>query len=207
MIRKMALVLLLLPSLLLAEGEKVAAHDSLWFQGHAYRQWMYDQNSIGDRSSNLDVKIEFIADGKIRIHQERVYFYTNIDLAIQIARDTNMPLAIYVFDHTCSNCLNHLPELYERPDVIEKSRHFVNVYIEIPRDNPLLLPLGIMSESLSVQFFTPGMRRIRALSGVRLDNLLLTYDLIIKHVETLSEENMQELFERKAPQMRQAKYR
>ena len=207
MIRKFALVLLLLPSLLLAEGEKDAAHDSLWFQGHAYRQWMYDQNSIDDRSSNLDVKIEFIADGKLRIHQERAYFYTNIDIAIQIARDTNMPLAFYVFDHTCSNCLNQLPELYERPDVIEKSRHFVNVYIEIPRDNNLLLPLGIMSESMSVQFFTPGMRRMRALSGVRLDNLLLTYDLIIKHVETLSEENMQELFKRKAPQMRQAKYR
>ena len=187
--------------------ETPAPHDSLWYQGHAYRQWMYDQNSIGDENSNLDPELLFLRDGKVRAHPGRVYFYTNIDGAIQIARETRMPLAFYIFDHHCRDCLNQLPLIYEDPLVVEKSHGFVNVYIETPKRIKEIIPYGISGESLTAQFFTPGMRRLRMLSGVEKESLLEVYDLILNYVEKMDEEVLLERFEPKAREMDQNRYR
>lgn len=138
-----------------------AARDSLWEEGHAYRQWVFDQNSIADDNSNLDPKIKLIAGGHLRSHEGQVYFYNDIATAVRKAKDTGRPLAFHVFDHTCADCLFLLPQLYRLPAVVAASRDFVNCYIELPRQAREASENGIMASQLTVQFFLPGMRRLR----------------------------------------------
>lgn len=138
-----------------------AARDSLWEEGHAYRQWVFDQNAIGDENSNLDPKIKLIAGGHLRTHERQVYFYNDIATAVRKAKDTGRPLAFHVFDHTCADCLFLLPQLYRLPAVVAASRDFVNCYIELPRQTREATASGIMTSQLTVQFFLPGMRRLR----------------------------------------------
>ncbi|MCP4549131.1 MAG: hypothetical protein GY835_21980 [bacterium] len=174
-----------------------AERDSLWYEGHAYRQWIYDQNYIGDQNSNLDPEITFIEDGQIRVHPTRVYFYNDIDLATRIAADTHRLLAFYVFDHTCRDCLYELPVLYRKPEIVAKSQEFVNVYVTIPNDHQKAFPLGIMESSLTVQFFTPGLRRLRVVSSPDEDVLLDSYHTILEYSETLSREELMQIKKRK----------
>ncbi len=183
--RLLLVVMMLLPTVLLAAK---AERDSLWYKGHEYRQWIYDQNKIGDRNSNLDPKIDFIAEGRIRTHQDRVYFYDNIELGIQIAKETGFPLAFYLFDHTCRSCLYQLPENYGNPEVVEKSRQFVNVYVELPRLASRLASYGMMNSSLTVQFFLPSMRRLRVLDNATVETVLTTYDEMLKYWGSLTKE-------------------
>ena len=63
--RILLLAMLLVPVL---AGAAESKRDSLWQPGHDYRQWIYDQNKIGDRNSNLDPEIEFISNKRIRTH-------------------------------------------------------------------------------------------------------------------------------------------
>ncbi|MBC8366050.1 hypothetical protein H8E52_01435 [bacterium] len=182
--RRLLLILILVtPTLLLAAK---AERDSLWYKGHEYRQWIYDQNSISNKNSNLDPKIGFLEEGRIRYHEDQVYFYDNIDLAIQIAHETGVPLAFYLFDHTCRTCLYRLPVLYRDAEVVEQSRKFINVYVELPRQQRQASQLGMMNASLTVQFFLPSMRRLRVLDDAEKDNLLETYRLMLNYVENLS---------------------
>ncbi len=102
----------------IASTTEGAARDSIWDLGHAYRQWIYDQNYINDENSNLDPAIVFVEDGGIRAHPERVYFYNEVSVAVQKAKDTGRALAFYLFDHTCSECLFILPQLYTQPEVV-----------------------------------------------------------------------------------------
>jgi len=182
--RRLILISMLMPAILFAAE---AHRDSAWYKGHEYRQWIYDQNRIGDKNSNLDPAIDFVADGRIRIHPDRVYFYDDIDLAIQIAKETGYPLAFYLFDHTCSTCLYRLPQVYSLPEIVEKSRNFVNVYVELPRYAERVNALGMMNSSLTVQFFLPSMRRLRVLDDADADNLLGTYDEILAYWSKLTE--------------------
>ncbi len=182
--RRLLLILILItPTLLFAAK---AERDSLWYKGHEYRQWIYDQNSISNKNSNLDPKISFIEEGRIRIHEDQVYFYDNIDLAIQIAHETVVPLAFYLFDHTCRTCLYQLPELYREPELVEASRDFINVYVELPRLSKRATSLGMMNSNLTVQFFLPSMRRLRVLDNAEKENLLETYGLMLDYVESLT---------------------
>jgi hypothetical protein len=182
--RRLLLILMLItPTLLFAA---TAERDTLWYKGHEYRQWIYDQNSISNKNSNLDPKISFIEEGRIRIHEDQVYFYDNIDLAIQISHETAVPLAFYLFDHTCRTCLYRLPELYRDADIVEASREYINVYVELPRLSKRVSRLGMMNSNLTVQFFLPSMRRLRVLDNAEKDNLLETYSLMLDYVESLS---------------------
>lgn len=152
-----------------------AARDSLWDEGHKYRQWIYDQNSINDDNSNLDREISFLANGHLRRHATRVYFYNDIATAMRKAKDTGRPLAFYVFDHTCSDCLFLLPQLYRRPAVVKASQDFVNCYVELPRQQREASEHGLMASQLTVQFFLPGMRRLRVVSDPDEKTLLASY--------------------------------
>jgi hypothetical protein len=167
-----------------------AARDSLWHEGHAYRQWIYDQNFIGDDNSNLDPEISFLADGKVRAHPTRVYFYNDMDVAFHKARETGMTVAFYVFDHTCSDCLFILPQLYRIPEVVEASKDFVNCYVELPRQQREAFDAGLMTSSLTVQFFLPGGRRMRVVSNPDDEKLLKNYDDIKAYVAKLDEDEI-----------------
>jgi len=189
------LACLLAPAAATAEDAKprlkgTAVRDSLWYAGHQYRQWIYDQNYIGDTNSNLDPDIGFIADGRIRTHPEKVYFYDDLDLALRIAIETQTPLALYLFDHTCRDCLYRLPELYTDSTVVAASLDFVNVYVEIPKEHKRCLQMGIMESSLTVQFFLPGLRRLRVVDDPDRELLLETYGIIRDYVAGLTEEEM-----------------
>ncbi len=177
------ILIMTLPAIALAAK---APRDTLRTQGHDYRRWMYDMNSISDRNSNLDPKMEFVADGRIRVHPERVYFYTNIDLAIQIARETGYPLAFYLFDHYCKTCIYRLVEVYENPEVVEASQDFINVYVELPRQATTVNQLGMMNSNLTAQFFLPSMRRMRVLDNADVESLLTTYPLMLDYWESLT---------------------
>jgi len=191
-----------MPTLIFAATSE---RDSLWYKGHEYRQWIYDQNSISNKNSNLDPKISFIQEGRIRVHEDQVYFYDNIDLSIQISRETGVPLAFYLFDHTCRTCLYRLPELYRFAEVVEASRNFINVYIELPRQAKRATQLGMMNSNLTVQFFLPSMRRLRVLDNAEKENLIETYGLMLNYVESLSiEERLNRELELKKSK---AKYR
>jgi len=178
-----ALIVLLVPGLLLAE---VAERDSLYHRGHDYRQWIFDQNYIGDQNSNLDPEISFVADGRIRVHPERVYFYNNIDLAIQIAKETGYPLSFYLSDHTCKTCLYRLPEIFENPDVVEASRNFVNVFVDMAKEGQKVNALGMMHTSLTVQIFLPSLRRLRVIVDAEAEDVLKAFDATMAYCETLS---------------------
>jgi hypothetical protein len=183
--RLLLVVIMLVPTILLAA---VAERDTLRTQGHEYRQWVYDQNKVGDQNSNLDQNIGFISNDRIRTHTERVYFYDQIELAIQISKETGYPLAFYLFDHTCRTCLYDLPELYTNPEVVEKSQKFINVYVELPRLEVYLSSYGMMNSGRTVQFFLPSMRRLRVLDSATVENLLETYDLMLNYVNSLTKE-------------------
>lgn len=165
-----------------------AVRDSVWTVAHAYRQWIYDQNFISDENSNLDPEIVFVADGGIRSHPERVYFYNEVAIAVQKAKDTGRALAFYVFDHTCTECLFILPQLYTQPDIVESSKDFVNCYIELPRQTKEANSAGLMSSSLTVQFFTPGQRRLRVVDNPDHAKLAKSFKDIQAYYESLSEE-------------------
>jgi hypothetical protein len=152
-----------------------AARDSLWDEGHAYRQWIFDQNSVNDDNANLDREIKFTANGHLRRHPTRVYFYNEISTAVRKAKDTGRPLAFYVFDHTCSDCLFILPQLYRRPAVVNASQDFVNCYVELPRQQREATEHGLMASQLTVQFFLPGMRRLRVVDNPDEQKLLQSY--------------------------------
>ncbi|MBM4118511.1 hypothetical protein FJ251_12395 [bacterium] len=138
-----------------------AARDSLWDEGHRYRQWIYEQNLVADGDAKLDPKIKLTAGGKLRSHGGQVYFYNDIAAAVRVARETGRPLAFHVFDHTCADCLFILPQLYRRPAVVAASRDFVNCYVELPRQAREASDSGLTASQLTVQFFLPGMRRLR----------------------------------------------
>ncbi|MBN2170721.1 MAG: hypothetical protein JW819_05315 [Candidatus Krumholzibacteriota bacterium] len=169
-----------------------AVRDSLWYAGHEYRQWIYDQNSIDDRNSNLDPDIDFIAAGRIRVHPNRVYFYNDLDLAVRISAETKIPLALYLFDHTCRDCLYRLPSLYTDSTLVAASRDFINVYVEIPKEHRRCLQMGIMESSLTVQFFLPGLRRLRVVDDPDRALLLETYGIIRDYAAGLTDEQMME---------------
>ncbi|MDP6796909.1 MAG: hypothetical protein QGG33_03705, partial [Candidatus Krumholzibacteria bacterium] len=122
------------------------------------------------------------------IHSGRVYFYDNLDLAMQLGRETGFPIAFYIFDHQCQTCLYRLGELYFDPTIVAKSRKFINVYVEVPKMRPRLSKLGISNSNLTVQFFLPGMRRLRVLDDAEKENLSHTYDLIFEKYHSLSPE-------------------
>jgi hypothetical protein len=164
-----------------------AARDSLWDEGHAYRQWIFDQNSIHDDNSNLDRGIEFIASGHLRRHPKQVYFYNDLDLAVRKAKDTGRPIAFYVFDHTCSDCLFILPQLYRRPAVVAASQDFVNCYVELPLLQREATKHGLMASQLTVQFFLPGMRRMRVVDNPDEKKLLQSYAEMKAYVDKLDE--------------------
>ena len=165
-----------------------AQRDSLWWEGHRYRQWIYDQNFIDDQNSNLDQEIIILAEGKIRSHPERVYFYNDTGLAVRIAAETKWPLAFYVFDHTCTDCLYDLPNLYTDPQIVEASQDFINVYIELPRQHREAATLGIMKSGKTVQFFLPGLRRLRVVDSPEKEELLLVYDMMLTYIGKLNDE-------------------
>jgi hypothetical protein len=165
-----------------------APRDSIWNLAHAYRQWIYDQNYISDENSNLDPSIVFVADGGIRSHPDRVYFYNEISIAIQKAKDTGRALAFYLFDHTCAECLFILPQLYTQPEVVEASKDFVNCYVELPRQKSEADGTGMMSSSLTVQYFTPGLRRLRVVDSPDQAKLMKSYSDMLAYYEKLSDE-------------------
>jgi len=165
-----------------------AVRDSSWYGGHAYRQWIYDQNSIGDDNSNLDPGISFIENGRIRIHTDKVYFYENLDLGMRIARETGFPIAFYLFDHTCSTCLDALDELYNDPEIVLKSRGYVNIYVELPRHSKRVGHLGLMNSSLTVQFCLPSMRPLRVVTSANKAELLEAYRLVHEYWRQLTPE-------------------
>lgn len=165
-----------------------AARDSLWEEGHGYRQWVFDQNSITDDNSNLDPKIKLIAGGHLRSHASQVYFYNDISTAVRKAKDTGRPLAFHVFDHTCADCLFILPQLYRRPAVVAASRDFVNCYIELPRQTHEAAEVGIMTSQLTVQFFLPGMRRLRVAEIADEKSLLRQYEEMKAYCAKLSDD-------------------
>ncbi|MCB1161543.1 MAG: hypothetical protein R3C71_01225 [Candidatus Krumholzibacteriia bacterium] len=167
-----------------------AARDSLWQEGHNYRQWIYDQNFIGDDNANLDPEISFLADGRVRTHPSRVYFYDDLDVAFRKAKDTGLPLAFYIFDHTCSDCLFVLPQLYRIPEVVEASKDFVNCYVELPRQRREAMDAGLMTSSLTVQFFLPGGRRLRVVTSPDDEKLLKSYADIKAYVADLAEDEL-----------------
>ena len=201
---KVLLLLLAAPGLRLAEDykakeyvpdyvsatDKGAARDSLFYVGHGYRQWIYDQNFIANDNSNLDPGIVFLDDGRIRSHPDRVYFYNEIVEAVDLARATGKGLAFYLFDHTCSECLFILPQLYGRPDVVEASKDFVNCYVELPRLKREATGAGMTSASLTVQFFLPGMRRLRVVDNPDLAKLMKSYEQMTAYIETLTDDQM-----------------
>ncbi len=162
-----------------------AARDSIWDVAHAYRQWIYDQNFIADDNSNLDPEIVLLADGGIRSHPDRVYFYNEISVAIQKAKDTGRAIAFYLFDHTCTECLFILPQMYTLPEVVEASKDYVNCYVELPRQKKEADGTGIMSSSLTVQFFTPGLRRMRVVDNPDLAKLVKSFADITAYYEKL----------------------
>lgn len=200
---KVLLIIIAVPGLLLAGEYEVkeyvpdyvsathagAARDSIWTLGHQYRQWIYDQNYIDDTNSNLDPGIVFLED-RVRSHPERVYFYNDVYQAVNIARATGKGLAFYLFDHTCSECLFILPQMYTRPEVVEASKDFVNCYVELPRLKDDANAHGMMTSSLTVQFFLPGMRRLRVVDNPDLAKLLKSYDQMMAFIETLTDEEM-----------------
>lgn len=165
-----------------------AARDSLWEEGHAYRQWVFDQNTINDDNSNLDREIKLIAGGHLRSHPSRVYFYNEIATAVRKAKDTGRPLAFYVFDHTCADCLFILPQLYRRPAVVAASQDFVNCYVELPRQQREATDAGLMASQLTVQFFLPGMRRLRVVDNPDEKTLLRNYTEMKAYVDKLDDE-------------------
>jgi len=199
---KVLLLLITIPGLLLAEDYKAkeyvpgyisateagAARDSLWTLGHGYRQWIFDQNYIDNENSNLDRGIVFLDDGRVRFHPDRVYFYNDISVAVDIARATGKGLAFYLFDHTCSECLFILPQLYTRPDVVEASKDFVNCYVELPRLKQEANGAGMMAASLTVQFFLPGMKRMRVVDNPDLAKLMQSYEQMGAYVAKLTDE-------------------
>lgn len=172
---------------ILTGKELGAARDSLWDEGHAYRQWIFDQNSIDDDNANLDREIKFTVNGHLRRHATRVYFYNEIATAVRKAKDTGLPLAFYVFDHTCSDCLFVLPQLYRRPAVVAASQDFVNCYVELPRQGREATEHGLMASQLTVQFFLPGMRRLRVVDNPDEKKLLLNYAEIKAHCAKLDD--------------------
>jgi hypothetical protein len=164
-----------------------AARDSLWDEGHAYRQWIFDQNSINDDNANLDRAIKFTANGHLRRHPTRVYFYNDLNTAVRKAKDTGRPIAFYVFDHTCSDCLFILPQLYRRPAVVAASQDFVNCYVELPIQQREATEHGLMASQLTVQFFLPGMRRLRVVDSPDEKKLLQNYAEMKAYVDKLSD--------------------
>ncbi len=175
-----------------ARSEQIpgAQRDSLWWEGHRYRQWITDQNHLDDQNSNLDQEITFLADGLVRSHPERVYFYNSPTLAVRVAAESKWPLAVYVFDHTCQECLYELPSLYTIPEVVVASQQFVNLYIELPRQQKEAAQIGAMVSGRTVQFFLPGMRRLRVVDTPDHEELLETYELILGYISRLSKEEL-----------------
>lgn len=169
---------------------KGAERDSIWALGHAYRQWTFDQNSISDDNSNLDAGIVFLDEGRVRSHPERVYFYNDIPTAFRKARETGKGLVFYLFDHTCSECLFILPQLYTLPEVVEASKDFVNCYVELPLLSRDATANGLMASSLTVQFFLPGGRRLRVLDSPDLAKLMESYGQMNKYIGGLDEETL-----------------
>lgn len=168
--------------------DKGAARDSMWALGHAYRQWIYDQNYLADDNSNLDPEVVFLDDGKLRSHAERVYFYDDVTTAIERAKASRRGLAFYLFDHTCAECLFILPQLYTRPEVVEASKDFVNCYVELPRLHNDAYNHGMMTSSLTVQFFLPGMRRVRVVDNPDEAKLIQSYREILSYIDKLDPE-------------------
>ncbi len=174
----------------LSEGKPGAERDSLWWEGMLYREWITDVNSVDDGNENLDAEVFNVADGKIRAYPSRVYFYNDIDLAIRVSVETKMPLAFYIMDHSCAECLYSMPELYMDPDVIAKSRDFINVYVTYPYNKKRISEMRLMTSSQTVQFMLPGLRRLRVISAPSKDKLIEGYELILKYIGGLSEDEL-----------------
>ena len=176
----------------ISEAKGDNAREAYWWDGMIYREWIRDMNSLSDDNGNLDENIYFVADGKVRAHPEKIYFYNDIDLAIQISAGTKMPLAFYVMDESCEDCLYLMTEVFMDPVIVEKSRGFVNVYVRFPYFKNRVSELRMMTSAPTVQFLLPGLRRLRALTRPGVENLSETYDLINKHIAGLTPEQMME---------------
>ena len=172
--------------------EEERIHSDKWYAGHDYRNWIYDQNAVDNENSNLDEKIEFIVDGKVRKHPEKVYFYNNFDAVSFLAADTKLPIAFWVFSDDCRDCLYDIVDWGTDPEIVERSWNFINVYVDKKRDARRINTLRMMSTSRSVQFYLPGLRRLRAAEIRKNGDLVEAYDTILEHVQTLTEAELME---------------
>ena len=71
---------------------------------------------------------------------------------------------------------------------MEASKDFVNCYVELPRQKKEADNAGMMSSSLTVQFFTPGLRRLRVVDNPDETKLMGAYRTMLSYYEKLEED-------------------